>query len=204
MSVLFLSADLVFSSRLAAAGQRLGINVSTVSSIDAAVERIQGNLIELVVCDLSAPGAEPQALVAGLRREQANLAIVAYAPHVHEKRLEAATEAGWVRFAEGGAELGITPETLARITAPPEIARPRDEVLGIPSYFSLGFLRPGPEAAFGSSPRAFGAPGAGGSFAFADPDARLGYAYVMNRMDFYLTDDPREKALRDALYRAMG
>jgi Beta-lactamase class C and other penicillin binding proteins len=107
-------------------------------------------------------------------------------------------------FAEGGAELGITPETLARITAPPEIARPRDEVLGIPSYFSLGFLRPGPEAAFGSSPRAFGAPGAGGSFAFADPDARLGYAYVMNRMDFYLTDDPREKALRDALYRAMG
>jgi len=94
MSVLFLSSDLVFSSRLAAAGQRLGINVSTVSSIDAAVERIQGNLIELVVCDLSAPGAEPQALVAGLRREQANLAIVAYAPHVHEKRLEAATEAG--------------------------------------------------------------------------------------------------------------
>ena len=107
-------------------------------------------------------------------------------------------------FAEGGIELGITPETFARVTAPPDVARPKDEVLGVPSYFSLGFLRPGPAASFGSSPRAFGAPGAGGSFAFADPDAHLGYAYVMNRMDFYLENDPREKALRDALYRAIA
>jgi CubicO group peptidase (beta-lactamase class C family) len=78
-----------------------------------------------------------------------------------------------------------------------------DAVLGVPSWFSLGFLRPGPHVAFGSSPRAFGSPGAGGSFAFADPDARLGYAYVMNRLDFYLEDDPREKPLRDAVYRAI-
>jgi CubicO group peptidase (beta-lactamase class C family) len=107
-------------------------------------------------------------------------------------------------FAEGGNEIGITPETFARVTAPPEIARPKDELLGIPSYFSLGFLRPGPDVSFGMSPRAFGAPGAGGSFAFADPDARLGYAYVMNKMDFYLSDDPREKPLRDAVYRAIA
>lgn len=107
-------------------------------------------------------------------------------------------------FAEGGAEIGITPATFASLTAAPEAASPMDEVVGIPSYFSLGFLRPGPEVLFGSSPRAFGAPGAGGSFAFADPDARLGYAYVMNRMEFYLADDPREKALRDAVYRAIS
>jgi CubicO group peptidase (beta-lactamase class C family) len=107
-------------------------------------------------------------------------------------------------FAGGGAEIGITPETFARVTAPPAPPRPRDEVLGLPSYFSLGFLRPGPDVSFGSSPRAFGAPGAGGSFAFADPDARLGYAYVMNKLDFYLVDDPREKPLRDAVYRAIS
>ncbi|WP_242343520.1 serine hydrolase domain-containing protein [Anaeromyxobacter terrae] len=107
-------------------------------------------------------------------------------------------------FAEGGAELGVGPETIARITAPPTAQGAKDVVLRLPSYYSLGFLRPGPEPSFGSSPRAFGTPGAGGSFAFADPDARVGYAYVMNKMDFYLFDDPREKALRDAVYRAIA
>ena len=106
-------------------------------------------------------------------------------------------------FAEGGAELGVGPETIANITAPP-VSDSKDVVMGVPCTFSLGFLRPGREASFGSSPRAFGAPGAGGSFAFGDPDARLGYAYVMNKMDYYMLDDPREKALRDALYGAMA
>ncbi|HET9326076.1 MAG TPA: serine hydrolase domain-containing protein [Candidatus Eisenbacteria bacterium] len=106
-------------------------------------------------------------------------------------------------FAEGGAELGVGPATLEAITAPvPNLGK--DVVMGVPSYFALGFLRPGPDPAFGSSSRAFGAPGAGGSFAFADPDARLGYAYVMNKMDYHMIDDPREKALRDAIYRSMA
>jgi CubicO group peptidase (beta-lactamase class C family) len=107
-------------------------------------------------------------------------------------------------FAEGGREIGLTPETLGRLTEPVVPAEPVDVVIGIPSYFSLGFLRPGPDVAFGSSPRCFGAPGAGGSFGFADPDARLGYSYVMNKLDFHLVDDPREKALRDAVYRAIA
>jgi CubicO group peptidase (beta-lactamase class C family) len=107
-------------------------------------------------------------------------------------------------FAEGGAELGVGPETMARLTAPPNAGLPRDVVMGEPACYSLGFLRPGPDALFGSSPRAFGTPGAGGSFGFADPDARLGYAYVMNKMDFHMFDDPREKALRGAVHRAIA
>lgn len=105
--------------------------------------------------------------------------------------------------AEACAEIGMTPATLRRISEPAVVHGERDMVLGVQSYFSLGFLRPGPEPMFGSTERAFGAPGAGGSFAYADPDARLGYAYVMNKLDFYLTDDPREKALRDAVYRGI-
>ena len=106
-------------------------------------------------------------------------------------------------FAEGGAELGLTRETMDRITEPYEFAHPKDEVIGVPAWYSLGFLRPGPEVSFGSSERAFGTPGAGGSFGFADPDGHIGYAYVMNKLDFWLVDDPREKSLRDALYRAI-
>jgi CubicO group peptidase (beta-lactamase class C family) len=106
-------------------------------------------------------------------------------------------------FAEGGAEVGINAQTFARLTAIPA-GGARDVVLGVPGYYALGYLRPGPELIFGSSERAFGTPGAGGSFAFADPDARLGYAYVMNKTDFWLFDDPREKALRDAVHRAIA
>ena len=107
-------------------------------------------------------------------------------------------------FAEGGRELGVTPETMARLTATPTVFRSKDVVMGVPSYLALGFLRPGPEIAFGTSPRAFGTPGAGGSFGFADPDTRLGFAYVMNKLDFHIFDDPREKALRDAVHRAIA
>jgi CubicO group peptidase (beta-lactamase class C family) len=107
-------------------------------------------------------------------------------------------------FAEGGAELGVGPGTLARITAEPSARRAKDVVMGVPAWYSLGFLRPGPDAVFGSGPRAFGTPGTGGSFGFADPDERLGYAYVMNKTGFHMFDDPREKALRDAVHGAIA
>jgi CubicO group peptidase (beta-lactamase class C family) len=107
-------------------------------------------------------------------------------------------------FAEGGAELGVTAETIASLTAPHEVPDPKDAVMGVPSSLSLGFLKPGAGVAFGTSERAFGTPGAGGSFGFADPDGRLGFAYVMNNMDYYMFDDPREKALRDAVHRSIA
>jgi CubicO group peptidase (beta-lactamase class C family) len=105
-------------------------------------------------------------------------------------------------FANGGEELGVTRATLCELAAAHD-APAKDVVMGGSSWLSLGFLKPGPEVIFGTSGRAFGAPGAGGSFGFADPDARLGYAYVMNNMDYFAIDDPREKALRDAVHRAI-
>ena len=68
--------------------------------------------------------------------------------------------------------------------------------------FSLGFMKPTPVWPFGS-PRSFGSPGAGGSLGFADPTAGIGYAYVTSQMGTDLTGDPRDVALRDALYAAL-
>jgi CubicO group peptidase (beta-lactamase class C family) len=112
----------------------------------------------------------------------------------------------YAAFAAGQPELGLTRGTLEELTrfpAPPTRGW-HDRVLKVDTAFSLGFARPLGDFRFGSSERAFGHPGAGGSFAFADPDREVSFAYVMNRMGFYLNDDPREKALRDALYRCLA
>ena len=78
-------------------------------------------------------------------------------------------------------------------------------MLKVDTAFSLGFARPLGDVPLRLERTApFGHPGAGGSFAFGDPDRGVAFAYVMNRMGFHLNDDPREKALRDALYRCLG
>ena len=100
--------------------------------------------------------------------------------------------------------LGLTRPTLAALAGPgqPPSGGPFDLVLNIgPARYSLGYLKPTPVSPFGSTDAAFGTPGAGGSFGFADPDARIGYCYAPNRLGYSLLDDPRDVALREALYR---
>jgi CubicO group peptidase (beta-lactamase class C family) len=105
--------------------------------------------------------------------------------------------------ATGGRELGLTTDALAAVTK--SAAAPtggiRDKVLHVDSMFSLGYCKPVPHFSFGSSDKAFGTPGLGGSFGFADPDTGVGFAYVMNRLGFHLWSDPRELTLRQALFR---
>jgi len=108
-------------------------------------------------------------------------------------------------LATGGAQLGLRPETIRELEAPPVAPTRgfRDECMGGADIrFSLGFMRPAPAWAFGG-PRAYGAPGAGGSFGYADPDAGIGYAYVCNRMG-RSQDDPRDVALRSAMTESLA
>ena len=109
-------------------------------------------------------------------------------------------------LASGSRELGLTDRTSRVLLAPAGIPYkgPRDAILKLDTRYHLGFSRPSPDMSFGSSPRAFGCPGAGGSFAMGDPDEGLGFAYVTNQMGFRLFDDPREKAVRDACYRCLA
>lgn len=105
--------------------------------------------------------------------------------------------------ATAGPELGLTAATLDALHKPavPPTNGLRDKVLHIDTTFSLGFNKPIAACMFGSSDNAFGTPGAGGSFGFADPDTGIGFGYVMNKLGFHLVSDPREVALRNALFR---
>jgi CubicO group peptidase (beta-lactamase class C family) len=106
-------------------------------------------------------------------------------------------------FASGGKELGISAKTLQDLNAReiPATNGFYDECIMGDTHFLLGFMKSSPEFPFGS-PGSFGAPGAGGSIGFADPAAQIGYAYVTNRIGTTLGGDPRDAALRDALYKA--
>ena len=93
-------------------------------------------------------------------------------------------------------------ETLAQMTT--TLAFGVDRIFGIPTAFSAGFMKDPPNASrrmFGPSPLAFGHPGAGGSHAFADPENKIAFVYLMNQMEQKIL--PNEKSLRlvDALYQ---
>jgi CubicO group peptidase (beta-lactamase class C family) len=108
-------------------------------------------------------------------------------------------------FAAGGRALGLRQETLDLLAAPaiPPTRGFHDECLKGDVQFSLGFMKPCENWRFGGA-RAFGSPGSGGSLGFADPDAGIGYAYVTSQMGTTFTGDPRDVALRDALYSAIS
>ncbi len=106
-------------------------------------------------------------------------------------------------FATGGKELGLSDKTLQELTAPaiPTTNGFYDEVMKGDVEFSLGFMKSCSGWSFGS-PGSFGHPGMGGSLGFADPIAQIGYAYVPNRKSVEFAGDPRDVAIRDALYSA--
>ena len=107
-------------------------------------------------------------------------------------------------FATGGRELGLRAETLELLAAPavPPAHGFYDECLRGEVQFSLGFMKPSASLPFGGA-TSFGSPGAGGAFGFADPTAAVGYAYVTSQMGTTMSGDPRDVALRSALYRAI-
>ena len=101
-------------------------------------------------------------------------------------------------LSEGGGRF-VRPEGAARMAE--ERCGGVDAVLGIPVRRSLGFELTPLSADDGRPPHAFGHPGAGGFVAFADPDARLGFAYVKNAgPPVPGQPDPRAPAIIRALY----
>jgi CubicO group peptidase (beta-lactamase class C family) len=78
-----------------------------------------------------------------------------------------------------------------------------DEVLLVPTRFSTGFMLTQPHDRMGPNNSPFGHPGAGGSLGFADPEAKVGFGYTMNKMGPYILIDPRARAPIDAVYASL-
>ncbi|MFG2236487.1 serine hydrolase domain-containing protein [Streptomyces sp. NPDC048723] len=101
---------------------------------------------------------------------------------------------------EDGARI-FTPATTA-LAAREHSAGP-DRVLVVNTRFGAGYMLHGPASPL-LSPTSFGHPGRGGSLAFADPEAGIGFGYVTNALAKSVTADPRAQALVRALKSALS
>ena len=110
-------------------------------------------------------------------------------------------------LAEGGALADrrvFDPHTIDWMTT--TLTQGHDRVLLMETAFSAGFMRDPVDVHghktrtnFGPSLRAFGHPGAGGSFAFADPERGLAFAYTMNQMEPGVLPNAKSLRLIEAL-----
>ncbi|MFD5415670.1 serine hydrolase domain-containing protein [Streptomyces nojiriensis] len=101
---------------------------------------------------------------------------------------------------EDGARI-FTPATTA--LAGREHSAGPDRVLVVNTRFGPGYMLHGPASPL-LSPASFGHPGRGGSLAFADPEAGIGFGYVTNALAKSVTADPRAQALVRALKSALS
>ena len=78
-----------------------------------------------------------------------------------------------------------------------------DLVLKTFTCWGAGVMRNEGRFAYGPGLQTFGHSGWGGACAFADPERRVGAAYVMTKQSSDLVGDPRPKRLIAALYEAL-
>jgi CubicO group peptidase (beta-lactamase class C family) len=120
----------------------------------------------------------------------------------------------YAALANGGTLNGVRfvgADTLARMGRV-SMATHEDGTLMIPTRFALGYMKsmdnrylPGTDAASCLiSDAAFGHVGAGGSFGFADPEAKMSFGYTMNQMGLGLLLNDRGQSLVDETYKALG
>jgi CubicO group peptidase (beta-lactamase class C family) len=107
-------------------------------------------------------------------------------------------------IARGGELNGVrvmSKEQIARCSI--EQSSGPDALLIVNTRFSLGFMMSQPGSELGPNPKSFGHPGAGGSLGYADPEAKIGFGYTMNKMQASLLIDPRATWLIDAVYESL-
>jgi len=94
MAILFLTNDLMFSSRVSMFAREMGQDFSICSTVDALIDKVSTDET-LIIVDLSLPHLEIAPTLQKLRSKTKNLKCIAFAPHVHEAKLAMAVDAGY-------------------------------------------------------------------------------------------------------------
>jgi DNA-binding NarL/FixJ family response regulator len=92
-AVLFLSSDLMFSSRVVSAAKVHGVAISLVADQAALADKVAADC-RLALIDLSLDRLNLPAAVRAIRAGAPGAQVVAYGPHVDEAALTDAKEAG--------------------------------------------------------------------------------------------------------------
>ncbi|HEX4129275.1 MAG TPA: hypothetical protein VHZ24_04480 [Pirellulales bacterium] len=102
-AAILVTGDLMFASRVTAAGQRTGVPVAIALGIDALGEQLAEGAPKLVVLDLTTPRLDVSTVVERLRAAQGAVpTVIAFGPHVQEQMLAQATAAGCDRVLARG------------------------------------------------------------------------------------------------------
>lgn len=91
--VVLLSRDLFFASRIEGVCQRLNAELISVPRVEDLPSRMAGGKVAGILVDLTLPGLEMEAVIAALPEEN-RPRVAAFGPHVAERQLAAAREAG--------------------------------------------------------------------------------------------------------------
>ncbi len=93
--LIFLSGDLVFASRVRGACEEAGYDFHFGANLPAPADPEAAQAVPFVVLDLATRSGLTQTLVAEARKNYPQARLIAYAPHVHKGKLQAAAEAGF-------------------------------------------------------------------------------------------------------------
>jgi len=92
-AVVFLSSDLMFSSRLAGAAKTLGVEVQVVASPAALPQKLTEDC-KLVLVDLAMDKLDVPVVISAVRTGAPAAKVIAYGAHVDEAALGRAEQAG--------------------------------------------------------------------------------------------------------------
>ena len=93
MSLVLISTDLMAISKVSAAANIAGVAMTSISPSKALSES-DFSKVGLIAVDLTASISDIAILVATLRDKAPETKVLAFGPHVHEAKLESATQAG--------------------------------------------------------------------------------------------------------------